>query len=332
MEYKSVKGFSGWSQFGFLLVFLGLAFVVAGIVQTALLFSILPEGTSLAGLATALEKAMFLPENMAMLQISQVVGTFLLFFLPAVLFAIVVHGKNPFWLGFNPYLKPAQLILAFAIIFLANVAAGPLADLSKLIVANFPSIDVIAKKLELAYNQQVLAMSNLGSWPQYIVAIFIIAFFPAVFEEVMFRGVLQNLLVRWWKSPVAGIVVASILFSLIHGSIYLFITRILLGVVLGVLYHKSKNIWVNIIAHFLNNALAVSQLFYMNKTSGKIDLAKLDVTIPWWLALLALSAMVFLFYVFGKQSVGLAGKIEAKEKLLFAEADPFKDIAGNVNR
>ena len=331
MEYKSVKGFSGWSQFGMLLVFLGLAFVVAGIVQTVLLFKILPEGTSLTEMAAALEKAMVLPENMVTLQISQVVGTFLLFFLPAVLFTIVVHGKNPFWIGFNPYLKPVQLVLAFAIIFLANVAAGPLADLSKTILVNFPSIDAVAKKLEIAYNQQVMAMSNLSSWPQYIVAVFIIAFFPAVFEEVLFRGVLQNLLVRWWRSPIAGILVASILFSVIHGSIYLFATRIVLGIVLGVIYYKSKNIWVNIIAHFLNNALAVSQLFYMNKTTGKIDLNKLDVTIPWWAALLATSALVFLFYLFSKKSLPLTAKIDVKEKVLLAKADPFRGIAGDVN-
>ena len=33
MEYKSVKGFSGWGQLGFLFAFLGAGFVLAAIAQ-----------------------------------------------------------------------------------------------------------------------------------------------------------------------------------------------------------------------------------------------------------------------------------------------------------
>ena len=55
-------------------------------------------------------------------------------------------------------------------------------------VMHFPHLNEMAKNLENAYNDQVVALSNLKSWPEFIMAIFIMAFFPALFEEVFFRG------------------------------------------------------------------------------------------------------------------------------------------------
>ncbi|MBK8496469.1 MAG: CPBP family intramembrane metalloprotease [Chitinophagaceae bacterium] len=91
----------------------------------------------------------------------------------------------------------------FFIIFLANVIANPLADLSKSILFYFPDLYAIGEKMELAYTEQVMALSNLKSWGEFVMAIVIMAFFPALFEEIFFRGAVQNLLERWWqKTPV----------------------------------------------------------------------------------------------------------------------------------
>ncbi len=323
MEYRSVKGLSGISQFGILCVFWGLGFVASGFAQVSILSTAMPAGTSISDLATSLQKIMTDPKFAVQLQVAQVVGTFVLFFIPAVLFSLVVHGKNPFWLGFNTNFKPAQIALGFALIFLANICAGPLTDMSKSIVAHFPDLNALGKKLEDAYNQQVMAMSNLQTLPQYLLGLLIIAFFPAIFEEVLFRGVIQNLLVKWLRSPWAGILIASVLFSLIHGSVYLFFARVVLGIVLGLLFYYSKNIWVNIIAHFLNNAFAVTQLYYLNKIKGKIDIAQVDPAVPWWAGLLALTAIIVLLIYFKKISALPASITQTKEEKLLKMADPF---------
>ncbi len=327
MEYKSIKGFNGFGQFGMLLVFLGLGFVLAAAIQLVIFMQVLPAGTSLMD-SKALMDAIKSPKNVSAARAAQVMGTFALMFIPAVLWSLVVNGKNKFWLGFNKHINWQQVAIGFAIIFLANILAGPLADLSKSIIAQFPALDARALKMENEYNEQVMAMSNLKNWGEFVLAIFIMAFFPAMFEEMFFRGTMQNLFVKWWKMPLLAIIFTSLIFSLIHFSIYLFISRAILGFVLGMMFYKSKNIWVNIIAHFLNNALAVIGLFYEMQTKGKVNVDAVDPKVPWWGGLLALAAIIFLFWLFDKYSVENKLRIDMKEQALMAEADPFAGIAG----
>ena len=331
MQYKTVKGFSGWGQLGMLLVFLGVGFILTVVVQLIIAVKMVPVGTSIFASPDVIMNAMMDPKNISLARLMQVAGTFFLLFVPALLYSLVTNGKNKFWLGFNKYLNGYQVLIGFFIIFAANVMAAPLADISKTIVAHFPHLNMIAKNMEDAYNAQVLALSNLKSWPEFITAIFIMAFFPAMFEEVFFRGALQNLLIRWWKNPFIAILVASLVFSLIHMSVYLFLSRAILGFVLGLLYYKSKNIWVNIIAHFLNNSIAVAQLFYMSNSAEKLDFNKLDPSYPWWIGVVALAALIFLFWLLNKFSLQNRAKIDAQEQLLIAKEDPFRSFANTEN-
>lgn len=331
MQYKTVKGFSGAGALGMLLVFLGLGFILAGGAQLIIGMKMVPEGTPMEKIGDVLMESMLDPKNVGLARLSQVLGTLFLLFVPAALYSLVVNGKNAFWLGFNQYITPKQILIGFGIIFFANMAAAPVADLSKSVIANFPKLDSYARYLEDTYNAQVLALSNLKSWPEYIMAIFIMAFFPALFEEIFFRGALQNLFEKWWKSPFVAILISSIVFSIIHFSIYLFLTRLILGFVLGFMYYKTKNIWVNIIAHFLNNAIAVTQLFYLSRRNEKLDLAKIDPKVEWWVGVIALVVLVFLFRMLEKYSALSKAKIEAKEQVLLAKEDPFHSFAENVN-
>lgn len=326
MQYKTIKGFSGAGALGMLLVFLGLGFILAGLAQFGIGMLMVPEGTSMEKLGDVLLKSMLDPKNVGLARLSQVLGTVFLLFLPAVLYSLVVNGKNPFWLGFNKYITARQILIGFGIIFFANLMAGPIADLSKSVIGHFPKLDTIAKNLEDAYNQQVLALSNLKSWPEFIMAIFIMAFFPALFEEIFFRGALQTLFEKWWKSPFMAILVSSIIFSIIHFSIYLFLTRLILGFVLGFMFYKTKNIWVNVVAHFLNNAIAVTMLFMLSNQKEKLDLAKVEPQVDWWWGIAALVVLVVLFKALEKYSQDNKARIEAKEQVLLAREDPFRSF------
>ncbi len=325
MSFKSVKGYSPGGQLGILFLFLIVGFILAAIAQLVITMQMIPSGKSVMDPDTIM-KAMLDPDNVGLARLAQVFGTFFLLFVPAVMYNLVTNGPDRFWLGFNNYLNVFQVLIGFAIIYAANIFAAPLADLSKTIVANFPSLDLMAKKMEASYNEQVLVLSNLRSWPEFLTAIVIMAFFPALFEEVFFRGALQNILVRWLNRPIIAIIVTSLLFSLIHMSIYLFLSRAVLGFVLGLMYHKSKNIWVNVIAHFLNNAIAVAQLFWMSTRNKKLSVDSLDNDVAWWGGVLALLALIGLFYLLQKYSASNKVKIAEKEALLYAKGnsyDPF---------
>lgn len=325
MQYKTVKGFTGFAQLGILLVFLGLGFILAGGVQLIICLQIIPAGIPLKKMNELMLKALLDPQNVSYARLAQVLGSFFSLFVPAVLYSWIVNGRNKFWLGFNRYINIYQVLIGFAIIFFANVLAAPLEDLSKAAMAHLPSLDTVARDLEKMYNDNVAALSNLKSWPEFIMAIFIMAFFPALFEEVFFRGAVQNLLVRWWKAPLLAIIATSLFFSLFHMSVYLFLSRAVLGFILGLLYHRTKNIWVNVIAHFLNNLLALIQLFYMSGPGKQPDLS--NPKVPWWFALLALAILVLLFRMLMKYSAANKEKIDAQEQLVTAKENVYNPFA-----
>ena len=88
--------------------------------------------------------------------------------------------------------------------------------------------------------------------------ILIIAIMAGIGEELMFRGVIQKILIGWTKDIHLGILYTAIIFSTIHFQFYGFVPRMILGMVLGYLYIWSKSLWVPVIAHAINNALTVT--------------------------------------------------------------------------
>ena len=323
MQYRSVKGISGWGQLGILVAFLGLGFILAAVVQFIIVMPLIPSDVPAGKMGDEMMKVLMRPENVTSARLAQVLGTFFLLFVPAALYLIVCHGRNKFWLGFNKHINGWQIIIGFCIIFLANIIAVPLAEYSHKWLVHLPDLNAAAQRMENSYSEQVAALSNLKSWPEFLMALVIMAFFPAMFEEIFFRGAVQNLLVRWWKMPLIAIIFTSLLFSLIHMSIYLFLSRALLGFVLGLMYHKSKNIWVNIIAHFLNNAFALSQLFGMSKHAQKVDLDKLDPKVSVWVGVAAAVITYGLFFLFEKISAKNRVKVELKEQELLDKNSLF---------
>jgi len=331
MEYRSVKGLTGAAQLGILLIFLGGGFLLAGAVQILIGMQLIPSGLPVDKMAEAILKAMMDPANITYARLSQVLGTFCLLFIPALFFLIVCHGKNFFWLGFNKHINAKQVLLGFFLIFLANIIAQPLADLSKMVISNFPNLTATAKQMENTYTEQVMALSNLKSWGEFFMAIVIMAFFPALFEEIFFRGAVQNLLERWWKMPLLAVLVTSLLFSFIHMSIYLFLSRAVLGFVLGLMYQRSKNLWVNIVAHFLNNTVAVIQMFWISRHAVKVEVDKLDPEIPMWGALIALAITYGLFVLFEKVSSKNRKQIAFEEQDLYEHKDILHSFPANKN-
>ena len=84
-----------------------------------------------------------------------------------------------------------------------------------------------------------------------------IALIPAIGEELLFRGIIQNIFSHWLKNKHAAVWLAAILFSAMHMQFYGFIPRLMLGAMMGYLLVWSENLWWPIIAHFVNNAAAV---------------------------------------------------------------------------
>lgn len=243
---------------------------------------------------------MLLPENVNALRVIQVVSTLVIFFLPAYFTALIINRKPLKLLGFNTRFNAKQVLLSLVIIFCAALVAGSLAEINEMIPIP-KSWATFFKGLEDDYASQVEAISNMKTARDYIISIVMIALLPAVFEETFFRGGMQNLLTRSTKNPWLSIIVTSIIFSIIHLSYYGFLARVCLGIVLGLIYYYSRSIWLNIAAHFFNNAFAVTQLYVLLQKGKSIKDAMNDKW-PLWAGLIAIVVLYALFIVFKKLS------------------------------
>jgi len=322
MQYRSVKGFNGFGQLGILFLALGVGMVLAAVVEFIIGMQLVPSGTSLSAMGPAMLKAMKNPQNIQAIRWLQFLSTMMAFFIPALMFSFICNGKNLIWLGFSKYINAIQISIGFLLIFLANICSAPLEELSKMILHGYPSIAIVAKQLESQYMEQVELISRLSGLNDYIIALIMMAFLPALFEEVLFRGALQNLIVKWWKAPLLGILFTALLFSLVHLSIYLFLSRAVLGFVLGLMYYKTKNIWVNIIAHFLNNAIVVTTMYYYAVQHKAIPLNEVDIKLDWWISIFAFGLLIALFKMLQKHSDINVMKIHTKEQTLLVN-EPF---------
>ena len=84
-----------------------------------------------------------------------------------------------------------------------------------------------------------------------------IAIIPAIGEEFFFRGLLQRIFSNWVRNTHWGIIISAFLFSAIHMQFYGFFPRFLLGAMFGYLFVWSGSLWLPVLAHFINNSLAV---------------------------------------------------------------------------
>lgn len=108
-------------------------------------------------------------------------------------------------------------------------------------------------------------LTKFESLPEMLAGLIIFALIPAIGEELVFRGILQKQLIRWFRNPHVGIWVAAIIFGAIHMQFYGMLPRTLLGALLGYLYWWSGNIWVPIIGHFMNNGFTVVMMYLVQQ-------------------------------------------------------------------
>lgn len=339
MAHFATKRFNYWGQLGVLLSLCGAGLIIGGLASFIPLLGKMdffgksnPNGM--------LDKIL-VPENAGALRWSQAISTVFLFFLPAVLYARICHIKAFTHLGFAVDLEPKraaiktlllQIIVVIGIMMVSLPVVSMLQELTQMLPWSKAAL-LKFKLAEDAYNKQIAVIARMDNLGDYILSILIVALLPAVFEEILFRGAIQNLFSRWFKKPVWAIVVTAIIFSAIHGSYLGFLSRFALGFVLGWLFYRTGNIWLNIIGHFLNNAVAITALYFSGKPGQKIDLSKIEDHFPIWLALVSLVLLVILLYYFDRVSKPFLNR-PGEEVLIpgYNESNnPFENKMGNFS-
>jgi membrane protease YdiL (CAAX protease family) len=93
----------------------------------------------------------------------------------------------------------------------------------------------------------------------------VIALIPAIGEELMFRGIIQQGLQKAIPNKHVAVFIAAAVFSAFHMQFYGFIPRMALGLILGYAFLWSRSLWLSMAGHFFNNAAAVFMAFYARR-------------------------------------------------------------------
>ncbi|MGC4037920.1 MAG: CPBP family intramembrane metalloprotease [Chitinophagaceae bacterium] len=295
MAYPATNKFNYWGQFGILAGLVGAGLVFGQLIAAIpLLFKV-----GLSGLKNM--ETIFVPGNADVLRVVQFLSTLLLFFVPTFIYALVCHKKPSTHLGFTKRVTIPQAAIVIVIMLAALPLVAGLSDLTEKLPFSKAMFDRF-KAAEDAYSKQVEIIGRMNDFKDYLASLFMLALLPAVFEETIFRGGVQNLLSRWWKKPILAIIVTSIVFSAVHGSYLGFLSRVMLGFVLGWMYHRTGNLWLSVIAHGFYNGTAVTILYITKLNNPKIDPTKTDPQFPIWTAIVAVAVVCGLFILFERVS------------------------------
>ncbi|MFO0726897.1 MAG: ABC transporter permease subunit/CPBP intramembrane protease [Myxococcota bacterium] len=83
-----------------------------------------------------------------------------------------------------------------------------------------------------------------------------LAIFPAIGEELVFRGAVLRILGRTLR-PRDAILLQALLFALFHTSVFRLLPTFLLGVMFGILAQRSRSLLPSMLAHAVNNGLVI---------------------------------------------------------------------------
>lgn len=210
---------------------------------------------------------------------------------PAVLsYGVFKKGVGKFFDGRKTYPLMLLLTLVLTITFMAPNSVFTHWNLDFHFPDFLGGFDSWARSLEDQQERLTKYLTEFSSLGEFLLAFFIIAILPALGEEFLFRGMIQNQLHQASKNIHVAIWTSAILFSAFHLQFFGFVPRMLLGAIFGYLYYWSGNLWMPMFAHFVNNGFAVTMLYLNQLKVVDVDLES-DYMPPW--PLTAVFSMIF---------------------------------------
>lgn len=203
-------------------------------------------------------------EEKNFIRISLAISQVMTFLVPAILFMWILY-RNRSWLQLRmaniPSMK-ATLLSGLLMVLLLPIVQWVYWFNHQLPLPDW------AIQQESLINNIINSLLHISTSYELVINLVVIAVLPALGEELVFRGVIQQKIGEQISAH-GAIWITAILFSAIHLQFQGFLPRMFLGAALGYLFYWSNNLWVPIFAHFIFNA---SQLMIQYKWPSDLEL------------------------------------------------------------
>jgi len=197
-------------------------------------------------------------ENLSGYRIATGIGQLIFILIPTLFLVRLVTHKPAEYLRFQ-----APSILAILTGFVGIFSLQQVLQIYLVFQEKIPlpsELQSMMQKFKDMFDEMYRQLVGAHTSGEFIFVLVVVAFIPAITEELMFRGLIQRNLERA-LTPVSGMIITGIIFAGYHLNPFSFIPLVIIGIYLGFLAMRSRSIWVSIAAHFFNNALAVASLF-----------------------------------------------------------------------
>ena len=157
------------------------------------------------------------------------------------------------------------------------------------------------KSKESGLEELTKFLTGFSSIGQLLVGLLVVAVLPAVGEELLFRGILQNLFRRAFTNVHVAVWLSAAIFSAIHFQFYGFLPRMLLGALFGYLYVWTRHLGVAMFAHFVNNGFTLVMVYLFRQRVVAYDIEETD-SVPLLAAAFSLGMIALLLWAIYRQS------------------------------
>jgi len=180
--------------------------------------------------------------------------------LPAYFIAVLTHTAPVRYLKMTANGRMGEKMIFAVLAFIFSYCLASFLSQSNKgmeLPASMHEVEQVLRSMEdaaLETTGLLLSGKTIGS---LILNLIIVAGFAAVSEEMFFRGALQQFIQEKFPNGHVAVWITALVFSLVHFQFYGFLPRLLLGALLGYLFLYTRNLWVPILFHFMNNAFIV---------------------------------------------------------------------------
>jgi len=156
-------------------------------------------------------------------------------------------------------------------------------------------MDQFQRMVEQAYRMIVAVESPL----ELLWVVLIVAFTPAIVEEVTFRGFAYGGLLQRFN-PRTTVILTGIVFALFHGNPFALVPLSALGIFFGFLRLRSMSIILPMTAHFANNVAAILAYYFgfSESLAGSVVPEDIEPGLLLQTGLLWLSVLIMALYVY----------------------------------
>lgn len=235
----------------------------------------------------------------------------IVFAFPAFALAVFVSRKPIHYLCLNCMPRAKSLLFLIVAIVVAMPAMNYIIDWNESIrlPESMSDIEQMLRQYEDMAKTTTDNLTKGKSFGGILVLILTVGCLTGFGEEVFFRGMFTRLIIDKPCNKHIAIWIGAFLFSLMHFQFYGFVPRMLLGGFFGYLMVWSGSLWLPIIAHAINNSLAIVSIYLCEQNILPVRLDEIGCdSISLFIVSLALTAVLIWQKerFFGKNSAGIS--------------------------